>query len=40
LGLSIVKKLVEAMNGQVWAESEGKNRGSTFIVEFPKLPQP
>jgi signal transduction histidine kinase len=37
LGLSIVKKLVEAMNGQVWAESEGKDKGSIFIVEFPKL---
>ncbi|RMH73486.1 MAG: hypothetical protein D6675_02470 [Gemmatimonadetes bacterium] len=35
LGLSIVKKLVEAMNGKVWAESEGKNKGSTFIVELP-----
>ncbi len=36
LGLSIVKKLVEAMNGKVWAESEGEDRGSTFIVELPK----
>jgi len=36
LGLSIVKKLVEIMNGQVWAESEGKNKGSTFIVELPR----
>ncbi|RMH73484.1 MAG: ATP-binding protein [Gemmatimonadetes bacterium] len=35
LGLSIVKKLVEAMNGKVWAESEGKNKGSTFFVELP-----
>jgi len=34
LGLSIVKKLVEAMAGHVWAESEGKNKGSIFIVEF------
>lgn len=35
LGLSIVKKIVEAMNGKVWCESEGGN-GATFIVELPK----
>jgi signal transduction histidine kinase len=34
LGLSIVKKMVEAMNGKVWCESE-LGRGATFIVEFP-----
>lgn len=33
LGLSIVKKMVEAMNGRVWCESE-LGRGATFIVEF------
>src|ERR1041384_2650708 len=31
LGLSIVKKMVEAMNGQVWCESE-LGRGATFVV--------
>ncbi len=36
LGLSIVKKMVEAMNGKVWCESELGN-GATFIVEFPKV---
>ncbi|MCU0427120.1 MAG: ATP-binding protein [Candidatus Kapabacteria bacterium] len=35
LGLSIVKKMVEAMNGRVWCESELGN-GATFIVELPK----
>ena len=35
LGLSIVKKMVEAMNGKVWCESELGN-GATFIVELPK----
>lgn len=35
LGLSIVKRLVEAMNGKIWAESDGKDQGCTFIVEFP-----
>jgi signal transduction histidine kinase len=34
LGLSIVKKMVEAMNGRVWCESE-LGKGSTFIVELP-----
>ncbi len=34
LGLSIVKKMVEAMNGKVWCESE-LGKGATFIVEFP-----
>jgi signal transduction histidine kinase len=35
LGLSIVKKLVEAMNGNVWCESEA-GKGATFIVELPQ----
>ncbi len=34
LGLSIVKKLVEAMHGRVWCESE-LGKGATFIVELP-----
>ncbi len=34
LGLFIVKKLVEAMNSQVWCESE-LGQGATFIVQFP-----
>jgi signal transduction histidine kinase len=33
LGLSIVKKMVEAMNGKVWCESE-LGQGATFIVEL------
>jgi signal transduction histidine kinase len=36
LGLFIVKKLVEAMNGRVKCESE-LGYGSTFTVEFPRL---
>jgi signal transduction histidine kinase len=35
LGLFIVKKLVEAQQGQVWCESE-VGKGATFIVEFPQ----
>ena len=34
LGLSIVKKMVEAMNGRVWCESE-PGQGATFVVQFP-----
>jgi signal transduction histidine kinase/ligand-binding sensor domain-containing protein len=33
LGLSIVKRFVEAMGGRVWCESEPGN-GATFIIEF------
>jgi signal transduction histidine kinase len=37
LGLSIVKKLVEAMNGRIWCESaaDAGIPGATFIIEFP-----
>lgn len=34
LGLSIVKKLVESMNGTIWCEST-PGEGATFVVEFP-----
>ncbi len=34
LGLSIVKKIVEAMHGRVWCESE-LGQGATFVVELP-----
>jgi signal transduction histidine kinase len=36
LGLSIVKKFVEAMQGQIWCESEAGN-GASFFVSFPDL---
>lgn len=35
LGLYIVKKIVEAHEGKVWAESEGVGKGSTFKVVLP-----
>ena len=38
LGLSIVKKMVEAMQGRVWCESEF-GVGASFIVELPKAEQ-
>lgn len=34
-GLYIVKNIIEAHNGKVWAESEGCDKGSRFIVELP-----
>jgi signal transduction histidine kinase len=35
LGLSVAKKMVEAMNGSIWCESE-EGKGATFIVELPR----
>lgn len=34
-GLYIVKSIIEAHKGRVWAESEGAGKGSRFIVELP-----
>lgn len=36
LGLYLSRKLVEAMGGRIWIESEYK-RGSTFFVEIPRI---
>jgi len=35
LGLAIVKSLVEAMDGEISVESEGKNQGTAFIIMLP-----
>jgi hypothetical protein len=34
LGLYIAKKLVDAQNGRIWAESDGVGKGSQFYVEL------
>jgi len=39
LGLYLAKKYMELHNGEIWAESEGRGKGSTFYVEFPKQPE-
>ena len=36
LGLAIVRQLVESHGGTVRAESEGTDRGATFIVSLPR----
>lgn len=35
LGLYVAKKFLELHNGKIWAESQGKNKGSTFCLELP-----
>jgi signal transduction histidine kinase len=40
LGLPIVRHLVEAHQGKVWAESAGEGTGTTFVVQLPRAPLP
>ncbi|MFH1036669.1 MAG: HAMP domain-containing sensor histidine kinase [Patescibacteria group bacterium] len=35
IGLYIARKFMELHNGRLWAESEGKGKGSTFFIELP-----
>ena len=35
LGMYIGKKIVAEHKGKIWAESDGKNKGSRFILELP-----
>jgi len=35
LGLYIARKFVEMHQGKIWAESKGKDKGSTFCIELP-----
>ncbi len=37
LGLYLSKEIVELHNGQIWVESEGRNKGSTFIIKLPTI---
>jgi len=35
IGLFIADQIIKAHQGRVWAESEGKGKGSTFYIELP-----
>ena len=35
LGLYICKEIIQLHGGQIWAESEGRNKGSSFTVKLP-----
>ena len=38
VGLALVRRIVEAHGGRVWAESAGPGRGSTFHFALPTVP--
>ncbi len=35
LGLYLSKEIVDLHHGQIWVESEGRNKGATFIIKLP-----
>ena len=35
LGLYISKRIIELHGGEIWVESEGRNKGSTFYFSIP-----
>lgn len=35
MGLNTCRKIIERHKGRIWAESEGKGKGATFIFELP-----
>jgi signal transduction histidine kinase len=37
LGLYLAKQMIQAHHGKIWAESDGKGKGSRFIVELDTI---
>lgn len=37
IGLYLAKEIIEAHNGYIWAESEGEDKGATFVVEIKAI---
>ena len=35
IGLSLARSIIQAHQGRIWAESQGKDSGSTFYIELP-----
>jgi signal transduction histidine kinase len=35
IGLYITYQIIKAHNGKIWAESEGRNKGTSFYIELP-----
>jgi two-component system sensor histidine kinase BaeS len=38
LGLAISRALIETMDGRIWAESEGQEKGAAFVFTLPTAP--
>ncbi len=39
LGLFIVRSIIKKHGGSIFAESKGEGKGSTFIIQLPKVPK-
>jgi len=35
IGLYLASQIIRANGGKLWAESEGRGKGSTFYIELP-----